>query len=307
VIDTASLFATAQSLNAQAYVLGDPAQVKDLPGALLFESGRAICLLDGGADVEAVAPHLICIDAANYQRAGEWLNQHAARAPCATVLISPASLEALASHLRSFVDVMLPDRTIMALAFWDPHILAVLNGARGDDTLHVRGPVFVPAQTHAFLAPILQWWYWDRNGRLQQLNGGADSVPEPVPSIKTPLLLDQHQVDALVEASVPDNILHFIRLNMPGLLLRVPEPEQYPFVRLQIVRARLYNIEGTGDLVNYCCLALAYGGSFDKQPDVAILLEQVKARVLTFDNLMNEFPRDIPEVDNPLPIHPVTE
>jgi hypothetical protein len=290
----AAVFETAQLLHAHVYVLADPAQDKTLPSALLFESGSAVCLLDGGADVRTVAPYLIRIEQANYVRAAEWLDRHASNVPCATLLISTTSLEMLAGHLSAFVDVVLPDRTVMALAFWDPSILAVLNGAKGDDTQHIRGPVLAAEQQQAFLAPILEWWYWDRTGILQSIGRAANPVSDTASLIQLPLQLDQHQVDELVEATVPDSILYYIRLNMPGLLLRIPESERYTFIRTQILSARQYGIEGTGDLVNYCCIALAYGDSFNVRSEVAVLLERVKVKVLTFDDLMKNFPDDIP-------------
>ncbi|WP_179401882.1 DUF4123 domain-containing protein [Burkholderia guangdongensis] len=296
-MEAVTVFEAARSRSAHVYVLADPAQDKTLPAALLFDSGNAVCLLDGGADVKAAAPHLIPIDETNYLRAGEWLDQHASNVPCATLLISTMPLEALAGHLSAFVDVVLPDRTVMALAFWDPSILAVLNGANGDGTQHVRGPVLTAEQKQAFLAPVLEWWYWDRAGRLKSIDWDRSPVADAALSIQPPLQLDQRQVDELVEASVPDNILYYIRLNMPGLLLHVPESAQYAFVRSQILNARQYGLEGTGDLVNYCCIALAYGASFNTLPEVAVLLEQVRTKLLTFDDLMKNFPREIPTVD----------
>lgn len=295
-MEAVTIFEAAQSRHAHTYILADPAQDKSLPDALLFESASAVCLLDGGADARAIAPHLISIDETNYLRASEWLAQHASNAPCATLLISTLGLEALAKHLSAFVDVVLPDRTVMALAFWDPSILAVLNGAQRDDTQHVRGPVLSATQKQAFLAPVLEWWYWDRAGCLQSIDWDRNSAAATVSAIQPPLQLEQHQVDALVEASVPDSILYYIRLNMPGLLLRIPESTQYAFVRSQILNARRYGLEGTGDLVNYCCVALAYGNSFDTLQEVAVLLQQVRAKILTFDDFMKNFPRDIPTV-----------
>ncbi|WP_246796969.1 DUF4123 domain-containing protein [Burkholderia perseverans] len=294
--EASTVFAMARALSAQAYVLADPAQDGTLPGALQFDSARAVCLLDGAADVIAVAPHLIEIDEANFHRAGAWLDRHASKVPCATLLISALPLEMLARHLSAFVDVVLPDRTIMALAFWDPAILAVLAGARGDDMQPVRGPVLAAGQRQAFLGPVLAWWYWDRAGHLRSLDwSGGAAIPRL--EIHPPLNLDQRQVDALVEASVPDSILYYIRLNIPGLLLRIPESEQYAFVYSQILNARKYGLEGTGDLVNFCCVALAYGDAFDTLPEVAVLLEQVRSKAMSFHEFMKKFPSDIPTID----------
>lgn len=296
-MEAVTVFETARSQHAHVYVLADPAQDKTLPAALQFDSANAVCLFDGSVDVKEVAPHLISIDEENYRLAAEWLEQHASNVPCATLIISTMPLEVLSRHLASFVDVVLPDRTTMALAFWDPAILAVLNGARGDDTQHVRGPVLKPEQKQAFLTSVLGWWYWDRAGCLQAIDWNGSSASDARSEIQLPLTLDQHQVDELVEASVPDSILYYIRLDMPGLLLRLPESAQYAFVRSQILNARKYGLEGTGDLVNYCCVALAYGEAFDVLPQVAVLLEQVRSKILTFDDLMKNFPHDIPTLD----------
>lgn len=289
-------FKTAEELDAHIYVLADPAQNIRLPSALQFGSDNAVCLLEGTDEVKAVAPYLIQLPAGDHRQAKDWLDQHASTTPCATLIASPLTQDRLADHLKRFLDVVLPDKTTMALAFWDPSVLATLNGAQDDDTLHVPGPLLTPEQKRAFLEPVLRWWYWNRNSYLRQIDWVQNSVPESMSAIRHPLTLDQQQVDSLVEASVPDNILHFIRLNMSGLLLRIPISAQYNFVQSQILRARQYGIGRTGDLVNYCCVALAYGESFDTHATVAALLDQIKVRDLVFDDLMKQFPRDVPKV-----------
>ncbi|CAE6837827.1 DUF4123 domain-containing protein [Paraburkholderia haematera] len=293
-------FDVADASSCNTFALVDPAQDPRLPGVLVSEASALACLFeDPEADVRAVAPHLIEINTADRPAAMEWLDRHAPQVPCATLLASPLSLAELARHLAAFLEVTLPDRTQMVLAFWDPMIFAALVGMPEDQTLHVTGPVFSEAQRHEFLAPISGWWYWDRSGHLRHLDSSASPAqPDPAgPAV--PLLFNQHQVDLIVEASVPDNILHYIRLNQPGLLSRATDEQQYSFIRAQIGKARSYQIEGTGDLVNYCCLAVALGETFDTSPRIASLLRSVKARELSFDNFMVELPAVLSQPDVP--------
>jgi hypothetical protein len=289
---------TAQTTAGTLFALVDPAQDRRLPDVLVSNASQVVCLFeDAGTDVKAVAPHLVMIEQANRLNAMAWLDRHAPHIPCATLLASPLSLAELCKHLADFLQVTLADRTEMVLAFWDPMILAALVGAPEDPTLHVTGPVFSETQRSVFLAPVSSWWYWDRAGRLQFLNPDARAASRDPDASILPLTFDQRQVDLIVEASVPDSVLHYIRLNQPGLLTRLPHGQQYAFIRTQIATAREYGIEGTGDLVNYCCLALALGEAFAIWPAVAALLARVKAKELSFDDFMAELPAVLSQSD----------
>lgn len=272
-MDTKVVFDEADSLGAHLYVLVDPLQNASLPGALSVRSDHVACLMDGGADVRAVSPHLVYIPQSNFESARAWLEQHGPASPCATMLVSPLPLAALAEHLKSFLRVRLPDGEPIVLAYWDPAILATLVGSVEDETLFVKGPVLSDEQRQAWLATVLRWAYWDRKGTLRQIDWRQDRMPAFAAVLKSPLKLDQGQVDALIEASVPDGLLLQLNERDPSTLAEIPEGERYGFVCRQIECARQHGIEGVGMLMEYCSLAARYGEAFEASPEGAALLK----------------------------------
>ncbi|KVN18564.1 MULTISPECIES: DUF4123 domain-containing protein [unclassified Burkholderia] len=274
-MDTQTVFGEADSLGAHLYVLVDPLQNGSLPGALSVRSDHVACLMDGGADVRAVSPHLVYIPPSHFESARAWLERHGPSSPCATLLASPLPLAALAEHLKSFLRVCLPDGEPIVLAYWDPAILATLVGSQDDETLFVKGPVLSDPQRQAWLAPILRWTYWDREGALRQIDWRQARMPASAATLKPPFKLDQGQVDALIEASVPDGLLQHFSEHAPELLADVPERERYGFVCRQIARARQHGIEGTGAWMDYCVLAMRHGEAFDLRPDGVVLLRSL--------------------------------
>ncbi|WP_063532654.1 DUF4123 domain-containing protein [Burkholderia sp. MSMB1589WGS] len=271
-MDTQTVFGEADSLGAHLYVLVDPLQNGSLPGALSVRSDHVACLMDGGADVRAVSPHLVYIPPSNFESARAWLERHGPSSPCATLLASPLPLAALAEHLKSFLRVRLPDGEPIVLAYWDPAILATLVGSAEDETLFVKGPVLSDAQRQAWLTPILRWTYWDREGTLRQIDWRQDRMPASAATLKPPFKLDQGQVDALIDASVPDGVLLHFAERAPSLLADMPERERYGFICRQINRARQRGIEGTGAWMEYCALAARHGEAFDATSEGAALL-----------------------------------
>ncbi|MCZ2897790.1 DUF4123 domain-containing protein, partial [Burkholderia thailandensis] len=139
----------------------------------------------------------------------------------------------------------------------------------------VKGPVLSDAQRQAFLAPILRWAYWDREGALRQICWAQDRMPAATMSLRLPLKLEQAQVDALIDASVPDGLLQHFSEHAPELLADVPERDRYGFVCRQIARARQHGIEGTGAWMDYCALAMRHGEAFDSHPDGVALLRTI--------------------------------
>ncbi|AJY38435.1 DUF4123 domain-containing protein [Burkholderia humptydooensis] len=272
-MDTQTVFGEADSLEAHLYVLVDPLQNGSLPGALSVRSDHVACLMDGGADVRAVSPHLVYIPPSHFESARAWLERHGPSSPCATLLASPLPLAALAEHLKLFLRVRLPDGEPIVLAYWDPAILATLVGSQDDETLFVKGPVLSDAQRQAWLTPILRWTYWDREGALRQIDWRQARMPASAATLKPPLKLDQGQVDALIDASVPDGLLLHLNERDPSTLAEIPEDERYGFVCRQIERARQRGIEGVGVLMEYCSLAARYGEAFEASPEGAALLK----------------------------------
>lgn len=273
------------------YAIADSAQNPALPDALLEQGDGAVrCLLGAtqGSPLAHKAPHLVQLAAPMHGAPSwQWIAQMAPRQPCVTVLASQLPHDALFVQLQQLTEIRLPDGTDMFFAFWDPAILGTLLGQADDATLYVAGPVFDAAQRRLLCGGLDGWWYWDRDGAL---HGVAVEPDLPATRLSHPLPLAQEQVDALVEASVPDHVLYFVELNQPHLLADVPLEERYGVVRRAVAGAREIGLETMGDLVNYVCAALIYGARWQQDQAIGELLARVKGGELHFVDAMEMLP-----------------
>jgi hypothetical protein len=277
--------------SSSLYALVDAAQDNGLLSEFVAAGWSSECLFgyDADAQVAQVTPRLVKLPAQLDDPRLTRLAKVMFRQPVATLMASPLGLQSLASHLRQLVDVQLADLDSMFLALWDPAILGTLVGQADDTSLHVQGPVLDAAQRTTLLAPLLAWWYCSREGTAHRVAGGAGGDADPETATEG-FVLNAEQVDALVEASVPDHLLHHIAQNQPELLEKLEPAKRYPFVRQQIRRARSYGLAGMGDLTNYVCIALAYGAQFDQLTGVKAVLTQVRSATLTFDQALDHLP-----------------
>lgn len=276
------------------YAIADAAQSQTLPEVLTRSTGMpSRCLFNTttGSPISAKTPHLVALPAPNTfgestHAAWRWIERNAPNAPCITILASALNFDRLYTHLRQWTDVVLPDGEDMYFAFWDPMILGTLMGQADDPTLEVPGPVLNKVQRTTLTQGIAGWWYWDRDGGSHSL--GIDTEDKPI--VASPLQLTQMQVDDLVEASVPDHVLHYLELNQPLLLAPIDVKQRYGIVRKHLRHAREIGLSGTGDMVNFVCAALIYGPSLQQDPYISALLEQVRDQRLTLDQALNAMP-----------------
>jgi Domain of unknown function (DUF4123) len=273
------------------FALVDPAQNRRVVPMIASESVPNECLFGYEIDspIAVTTPRLVSLDDPIASRLLGWLLQNMPTQPVATLLASTARLPAIAAHLRRCLDVELEGLDSMTLALWDPAILGTLVGQPDDDTLHVSGPALQHDQIDDLLAPLSHWWYCDRLGRLHDAVPSAMRAERHDGVIRNKVLVAA-QVDDLVEASVPDHLLQHIRQNQPELLERLPGSQHYQFVQQQLCRARQHGLKGTGDLVNYTCLALAFGSRFDELPSATALWGQVKDGSMTFNAALDNAP-----------------
>ena len=271
------------------YVLADAAQHSNLPAAISAGSEcRNLFGAPDGSPLAEKSPYLVSMPTPSSDAdQWKWMERHARRSPCVTVLASHLQLNELFEHLQSFTEVVLPDGDDMFFAFWDPAILGTLVGQADDATLHVPGPVLSETQRGMLMNGVSAWWYWDRDGALHHIKGAAEAIEAVEP---LPLALTQAQVDILVEASVPDHLLHYVELNQPQLLQKIPQEERYSVVRSSLKQARSLGLSGMGDLVNFVCARLIYGDALKNDPGMSRLLEQVRQGELTLDQAMDQFP-----------------
>lgn len=272
------------------YAIADSAQSKALPGALTGTGGQARSLLGAtqGSPLAEKSPHLVAMSSPVRGGAGwEWIARMGARQPCVTVVASQLPFDALFEQLKQFAEIRLPDDTEMFFAFWDPAILGTLIGQPDDATLHIKGPVFDNEQRAMLYGGLKGWWYWDRVGAMHTLAINAET---PTVRLAKPLKLTQHQVDELVEASVPDHVLYYVDLNQPHLLTDIPSRERYGYVERALRGAREIGLETMKDMVNYVCASLIYGLRWQQDKAIGDLLARVKSGEIKFSAAMKLFP-----------------
>ena len=272
------------------YAIADSAQNSDLPGALTAAGGEVKCLLGAtqGSPLAENSPHLVALPSP--ARGGgpwEWIARMGVRKPCVTVVASQLGFDTLFAQLKQFTEIRLPDDTEMFFAFWDPAILGTLIGQKDDSTLFVKGPVLDDEQRALLYGGVSGWWYWDRASAMHTV---SIEVEMPTVRLSKPLKLRQHQVDELVEASMPDHVLYYVDLNQPHLLRDIPPEARYGYVMRALSGAREIGLETMKDLVNYVSVSLIYGTRWNQDSVIAGVLARVKARQIRFSEAMELLP-----------------
>lgn len=283
--------------NLTCYAIIDKAQNKTLLEE--FEKGgigmRSKCVLPAALDsgVEDYAPHLLELSplAADADVWADILRAGAEHPASFTLLASRFSFDTLWDHLAAFTEILLPDDTDMIFAFWDPAVLGTLTGQASDLTLHVPAPVLSERQRARLLYGISVWWYWDRDGNPQQILPRDNAEAAAADLVSLPLKLTQVQVDMLVEACVPDQLLAMVMDNQPQLLWGIPVSQHYRTIEKHLLGARKLKLIGMRDILNYICAALIYEESLHTDSTITALLEQVKIGAISFDTAMDQFPQ----------------
>ena len=280
------------------YAIIDKAQNKSL--LQKFEKHdigvRSKCLLRAAldSDMEDYAPHLLELSplAADADIWPVILRGGAQHPASFTLMASQLSFDTLWDHLAAFTEILLPDDTDMIFAFWDPAVLGTLTGQASDLTLHVPAPVLSERQRARLLHRISAWWYWDRDGNPQQILPRDNAEAAAADLVSLPLKLTQVQVDMLVEAGVPDQILAMVMENQPQLLWDIPVSQHYRTIEKHLLGARKLKLFGMRDILNYICAALIYGDALKTDSTIATLLEQVKVGAISLDAAMEQFPQE---------------
>ncbi len=292
----AKLMATFDNPDLTCYAIIDAAQ----DGALLEKfakeslSTRSMCLVPAAidSDMEEYSPHLVALSplAADSDAWPEILAGGARHPASFTLLASPLDFDELWANLSEFTEIVLPDETAMIFAFWDPAILGTLVGHTDDKTLHVPIAVLTERQRARLMQDVISWWYWDREGNPQEILAAGGPEADAAHLVTLPLMLSQTQVDMLVEAGVPDQLLSLLQDNQPMLLARVPMEQRYRRAEKHLLEARRNKLFGMRDILNYTCAALIYGEAMYSDPDILALLARVKSGELAFDDAIPLFP-----------------
>jgi len=271
------------------FVIADNAQHQDISGRLAAASVNLRCLFDSpqGSLLSKKTPYLIELRSPlQSDQPWSWLIRESTQTPCISVIAASRNFESLYGQLVQHTQVVLPDEDTMFFAFWDAAILGTLMGQSDDYSLHVSGPVLNLEQRAKLTNGIGFWWYWDRSGAMHSISVGTSDAQNNTGFLK----LSQQQVDELVEASVPDHVLHYINLNQAHLIRDVHVGERYSLVRTALIRAREIGLASMRDLVDFVCVVLIYKSEVHKNKLILELLERVKRRELSFRRAIEELP-----------------
>ncbi|WP_426212568.1 DUF4123 domain-containing protein [Massilia sp. TWP1-3-3] len=290
------LAASFDNPDLTCYAIVDAAQDGTLLQKFAKESlsTRSMCLVPAAieSEMEDYSPHLVALSplAADSDAWAALLGSGAAHPASFTLLTSTLDFDELWANLAEFTEIVLPDETTMIFAFWDPAILGTLVGQKSDKTLHVSVGVLSERQRARLLQGVTAWWYWDRDGYPQEIRPVAGPETAAAHLVSLPLLLSQVQVDMLVEAGVPDQLLALLHENQPLLLERIPMEQRYRRVEKHLLEARRTKLFGMRDILNYTCAALIYGEAVHSDPEILSLLARVKEGEIAFDDAIPLFP-----------------
>lgn len=268
------------------YALADAAQDKFFLSKWMHLPQRNLLTEAAGEKAAQISPHLIQLN--SEMTSLEWIHiqKRVISTPKMTLIVSPLNFEEMYAHLRQFTNVRFDGGLEMFLAFWDPIILATLLGHQADETLYIQEQVLDKEQKQILLGPIHTWWYWDRLGQLQQITGlNLQSFQQSYDS-QNPLCFSVDQEEKMVEATFPDHLIYYLKLNNYFLVENFTAWDLYQYVISALKQARRFHLQGTRDILNFICLKLGYQEHFEMDLQLQTVLLRVKEKQITMDQAM---------------------
>ncbi|WP_323807460.1 DUF4123 domain-containing protein [Acinetobacter larvae] len=235
-----------EDLGLNIFALADAAQDATFLKAKALSKLPSQCLLleAVGDKAREVSPHLLQLPVDFEKKEWQWVAKHVAGTSHMTLIVTSLSFKQLFNHLRQFLDVKLEGGLELFLAFWDPVVLASLLGHEEDHSLYVKGPIFSEQQKYDLLAPIQSWWYWNRIGEIQAIFG-LDEKRELIEEVTQPLIFTVEQELNMVEATLPDHLIYYLKLNNAYLIDNLSDLQRYDLVVENIIEARQLGLNGT--------------------------------------------------------------
>lgn len=270
------------------YALADAAQDSLFLKKFSHLSSRNLLTEAAGDKAAEISPHLIQLSSCENNAEWNYIEKRVVGTPRMTLIVSALSFDELYAHLRQFLNVKFDGGLEMYLAFWDPAILGTLIGQETDETLYVKKQVLSAEQKKILLEPIYSWWYWDRLGQLQRVDGRNQNEFTRFYDWHNPFQFTSEQEALMVEATFPDHLIYFLKLNNPFLVEGFKDWDLYQYVIEQISKAREYALEGTRDILNLICLTLIYQELFEQDTVLQNVLKKVKDKRITMDQAMEE-------------------
>lgn len=239
-----------------------------------------------GEKAAEISPYLVKLS--HYSNNLEWqyISKKVVGTSIMTFIVTELSFNDLYDHLRQFTNVKFEGGLEMYLAFWDPMILGTLVGQKSDKTLYVNKQVLSVEQKKILLEPIFSWLYWDRLKQLHTIKGKNKSEFVKFYDWQRHFEFTIEQEELMVEATFPDHLIYFLKLNNPFLVEDFNEWALYQYVVEKIALAREYDLKGTRDILNFICLTLTYKNNFEQDSTLQSLLIEVEKKIITMDQLM---------------------
>jgi hypothetical protein len=266
----------SRSPELRLYALLDIGQHPSLARAAQALGGPQLSLFDGTpeAAAEHLAPRLMLAPPAGSQLNLAWLDaltQMATKFPCVSWIASAVSPEALAAHLRQWLDGVLLDDDGTPLGevmvrFFDPRVLPALM------------QTWTPAQKAALMRPIHEWAVWLRAQQWQCWVRSVDSSPSLLPrvaqytSVQARALADFGRADRLMarleDASRGPDADPGWSQRLQRQFDETPPSVMWQHLQRLTQQALAHGLSADADLLTYCGLGLAQDERFDEAPAV---------------------------------------
>jgi hypothetical protein len=254
-----------------AWALIDPALCPEALGHRTTRQAHTLVVQGVSAsdhDAKAVLPFLVPLSdkPADRQRQLKTFETWALECHAASWFSSNQSVDELAVLLGQRLDVVLSDNQAALLRISDARILPVVHSVLSD------------VERAAFFSPVLRWWYFDRQEKLQCIMGGD----EPTASEwKTPWRVQLPQESALLLAAEADAVLALLREQAPDQLNALPRAKRHGFVVDLMQEAQQWGIDSAAHHALYCLISMSTGRDFSERPSWRRALAKVRDKTIT--------------------------
>ncbi len=182
--------------------------------------------------------------------------------PMLTFLGSYRDIRALRGHFQPFLYINVQEDLKFLFRFADERVIQALIG------------VLSPEQESALWpGDLAVWSATRRDGAPAWQPYSPDAQRSPMAG---PLVLDDKQFDALMDAAEPDVIITNLSATDPDRFNKgkARPADVYGFIGKQLERARAHGIQDTPNLETYCLAAMAAGSRFDEHAEFGYAITQ---------------------------------
>ena len=189
-----------------------------------------------------------------------WLT-HASGRPMLSLWASDQSAHTLAKHLQAWSWAYTPDKEAVLLRLADTRSACSLQ-----QTLQ-------PAQWHGLTAPLRQWLYINRQGKVTTLPVGPSFDAPNHAATQLPLVLDDEQIQTMANTAEADALLHHIATQTPEVIPEGVLPStMHSYTTWVLHTAEQRGVEKRSDKLSLLMAACFSRGKVMKDPRLESLL-----------------------------------